>query len=203
MLLCASKSFATAQTPDYLFYDGEKFPLHVNPLEEYFEKYPEKRLKDAPVSSGLWRGYVATFEFTNTILTLKNMVTREWNGKETIETSVIDTVFPDQKDRNLIWYSGLLVFPLGKMKNYVHLSYASEYEKYHILKIVNGKFVTSKEYSLEEYNAFKSKMFKLYKKTEHYKTQYVELSKEFKNSNEVDGFLYQMGDFYQYINVKL
>lgn len=32
---------ATAQAPDYLIYDGEKYRLHVNPLEELFQEKEE------------------------------------------------------------------------------------------------------------------------------------------------------------------
>jgi len=71
LLFFTCEAFATAQAPDFLIYKGETLELDVNPLEEYFEKNPDRRLKDAPISSGLWRGYIATFEFKKNVLTLK------------------------------------------------------------------------------------------------------------------------------------
>ena len=81
LLIFTANVQATAQAPDYLIYDSQTMELQVNPLEEYFEKYPNKRLKDSPVSSGNWRGYIATFEFKEDILILDEMITEDW-GKD-------------------------------------------------------------------------------------------------------------------------
>jgi len=131
------------------------------------------------------------------------MITEGWDGKKSVQTSVLNKVFPDVNERNLTWYSGVLVIPMGEMKNYVHLSYASEYENYLLLKVVEGKLVKSKKFTLNEYKEFKFKSFQLYKETEQYKKMYSELAKDSENSSDLEGFLYQMGDFYQYINIEL
>ncbi len=59
-LLTSLSVFATAQHPDYIIYKGKEYSMHSNPMEEYFEKYPDKRPKGGIMSTGLWRGYIAT-----------------------------------------------------------------------------------------------------------------------------------------------
>src|SRR5690554_7604266 len=52
----------TAQYPDKIKFKGKEYNLNSNPLEPYFEKYPDKRPKGGIMSTALWRGYVAHFE---------------------------------------------------------------------------------------------------------------------------------------------
>ncbi|MDR0515679.1 MAG: hypothetical protein LBH25_01380 [Fibromonadaceae bacterium] len=55
-----ANAFATAQEPDLLIHNGEKYDLTVNPMEPFFKENPEKR-PPSP-NTALWRGYIATFE---------------------------------------------------------------------------------------------------------------------------------------------
>ncbi len=59
VLFLAVDTFATAQQPDKIIYNGTTYDLHSNPLEAYFEKNPDKKSKSSVISSALWRGYVA------------------------------------------------------------------------------------------------------------------------------------------------
>lgn len=43
ILLCSVNLLATAQYPDKIIYNGKEYMLHSNPMEEYFEKNPEKK----------------------------------------------------------------------------------------------------------------------------------------------------------------
>lgn len=193
----------TEQVPDYLIYDNQALELQINPLEEFFEKFPNRRIKGGPVSSGNRRGYVATFEFKENILTLNEMISENLDNDGVIKKSIIQNVFPDPTERALVWYSGVLVIPVGEMKNYVHLDYASNYENYILLKISNGNLVQSKKFTLSEYQQFKQKMFQLYKQTKEYKKLYKKLSKYPDKDFDLEGFIYQRGNFYQYVNVEL
>ena len=66
-LLLASAASGTAQFPDRLLLDGETYRLNTNPLDSYFEEYPEQHPRNAEdgsnvvMSSGLCRGYISTF----------------------------------------------------------------------------------------------------------------------------------------------
>ena len=64
-LFLGINAFATAQYPDKIIYNGKEYDLHSNPLEEYFQKNPDKKPKATMISTALWRGYVATFEIKN------------------------------------------------------------------------------------------------------------------------------------------
>ena len=67
------RSNATAQQPDILFYNGKKYSLYTNPLEGYFRKYPDKKPKTSIISTGNWRGYIATFEIIDSTLFLRDI----------------------------------------------------------------------------------------------------------------------------------
>lgn len=60
--ICVKLVLGTAQFSDELVYWGKKYDICSNPLEPYFEKYPERRPKAIITSSGLWRGYIASWD---------------------------------------------------------------------------------------------------------------------------------------------
>jgi hypothetical protein len=57
--------FATGQISDKIIYKGEKSSLNTNPLESFFKKNPNLKPQPDIMSTGLWRGYIATFEIQN------------------------------------------------------------------------------------------------------------------------------------------
>jgi hypothetical protein len=63
VLLAALNAFAPAQAPDRIIYQSKEYSLQTNPMEEYFAKHPDKQPRSGVMSTALWRGYVATFEF--------------------------------------------------------------------------------------------------------------------------------------------
>ena len=166
--------FATAQYPDKIVYGGKEYSLHSNPLEEYFEKYPDKRPKGGLNSTALWRGYVATFEVQDGQLFLKDIEIEFWDttSKKKYDTkwkSVIKEVFPNQLNLKIDWLTGLLVIPYGKLVNYVHMGYGSTYENYLLLEMDKGDLKKEKKFDYKEYETFKQRQFEAFKKTEEYK----------------------------------
>ncbi|MCL2012644.1 MAG: hypothetical protein FWG75_07665 [Cystobacterineae bacterium] len=156
----STEVFATAQISDKLIYKGKKYALHSNPLEEYFQKHPQKRPKTESVSSALWRGYIATFEFKNKELFLKDIegLVHSKDGKPERKSFLAELL--DEKDSMKIdWFSGTLVVPDGKQIEYVHLGYLSLYEKYILIEIKEGNFVKEKRMSHKEYKKFRDKQF--------------------------------------------
>ena len=173
MILTAISVYATAQMPDKIIYKGNEYKLNCNPLERFFEKHPEKRPKTNCQSTALWRGYVATFEVKDGNLFLNDIKIEYYdsNDKEMKSSkwkSVINDIFPNQKNIKVDWFTGLLVIPDGKMVDYVHMGYSSTFEKYNILEIHKGSLTKEKHFNNKEYKKFKAKQFKYFKKTDEY-----------------------------------
>ena len=160
--------FATAQFSDYLILNGKKYSLHSNPLEEYFEEYPDNRPETSGRCSALWRGYVATFEIKNKKLVLNDIKimidSNKWKSAkreffEKDKTKDDDEYYKEdykevkltwyqeviaeftQKEFVVDWFTGVLVLPYGKIINYVHMGYASTFENYILLEIDEGKLI--------------------------------------------------------------
>lgn len=195
LLIFAVHIYATAQYPDKIIYNGKEYKLHSNPMEDYFEKFPDRKPKTTIMSSALWRGYVATFEISEKSLMLKDIsieVSKK-SGKNSFDTewkSVLAEVVPDKKPLKIDWFTGLLVIPFGEIVNYVHMGYGSTYENYILLEISNGDFVKAKEYDYKSYENFKQRQFEAFKKTEEYR-KIIETEKKKKDFNAkfMDDFL--------------
>lgn len=188
------KVFATAQFPDKIIYNGKEYALNSNPLEDYFEKNPDRRPKGGIMSTALWRGYVATFEILNSQLYLKDIEieVRDSTSKENYKTkwkSVIKDVFPNQAQIKVDWLTGLLVIPHGKLVNYVHMGYGSTYKKYILLEIYKGDLKKEKNFKYKEYEKFKDRQFEVFKQTEEYKKLKVDLKKDGSTDEFIDSFL--------------
>lgn len=194
LLASVSSVLATAQISDRIEYKGEEYKLHTNPLELYFEKHPGKKPKTEIMSTALWRGYVASFAVTNGILRLKDIeiqvqVEKDGGGFDYEFKSVLKDVCPDGKPLSIDWFSGILVLPYGDLKNYIHMGYASTYENYLLLEVDEGKIGKEKRLSAEEYDKFREKQFKAFKKTAEYRKLVREMKKEGDTQKSIDEFL--------------
>lgn len=186
--------FATTQHPDKIIYNGEKHRLHSNPLEVYFEKYPDKRPQSDITSTALWRGYIATFNVIDNQLFLKD-IEIQYQDTTCEESdnfkwkSVINEVFPNQKDIKIDWLTGLLVMPHGKLVNYVQMGYGSTYEEYILLEIDKGDLKKEMKFNCNEYEKFKERQFQAFKQTDEYIRIKTELQKEGSTDEVIDSFL--------------
>lgn len=186
--------FATAQSPDIIIYNGKEYSLHSNPLEVYFKNNPDKRPQSGVMSTDLRRGYIATFEVKENQLFLKDIeiqyydTTSEESSKYKWR-SVINEVFPDQKDIKIDWLTGLLVLPFGELVNYVHLGYGSTYKNYILLEIDKGDLKQEMKFGYKEYEKFKTKQFQAFKKTDEYKKIKADLRKDGSSDKFIDSFL--------------
>ena len=194
LLASVSNVLATAQIPDRITYLGEKYAMHTNPLESYFEKHPDRKPDGGVMSTALWRGYVATFTVTNGVLQLQDIeiqvhVEKEDNSYPYEWKSVLRDVCPEGKPLVIDWFSGILVLPYGDLKNYVHMGYASTYENYILLEVNEGKIGKEKRLNAEEYDKFRDKQFKAFKKTDEYKKMVGEMKKDGDSQERIDEFL--------------
>lgn len=90
-------------------------------METYFKEHPQKRPEADISSTALWRGYIATFEFRNNVLVLKDLEIQVWmhqEGKEEWEPgvtlkSVLKEVFSDNEPLVIDWCSKILIAPGG------------------------------------------------------------------------------------------
>ncbi len=189
--LLAINSHATAQQPDILIYMEKKHSIYTNPLEVYFKTYPDKRPKTSIISTGNWRGYVATFEIIDSTLFLRDIEVVGGDGKNGLRTrSAMDEVFPGQKAIALEWFNGLLTLPYGQLIHYVHMGYSSAYENYTILEIRHGTLTKTKDFKHEDYIRFKDRQFKLFKKTDDYKKTLFILKEKLKSPDEqIESFI--------------
>jgi hypothetical protein len=181
---CAVLVFATAQRGDMLLLDGKKYSIHTNPLEPYLKDNPGKLPKSDVTSSGLWRGYVATWEVKDGHLllvdvgVLKSVSQPGQKGFSTELSSVMSQMFPNEKTIVAAWFSGHVIVPDGKMVNYVHMGYGSTYEKYIILRIEKGAVARQWTANAEEFVKFRNAQFESFKNTDEYRKAMAETMKE-------------------------
>ncbi len=188
----SSKSFATAQFSDYVSIDGKSEAMHSNPLEPYFAKYPEKRPISSITSTALWRGYIAYFSITDARLRVEDIQINdkmEPKAGEPKMKSVVNEVFPPSVDRTVSWFTGFLILPQGKVVNYVHMGYASTFERYRLLFIKDGRLLADRVFSHDEYVDYKQQQFAAYTKSEAYK-KLKQRTEARSSSVAADNFLY-------------
>lgn len=156
LLLLTSLAFATAQSPDVLIHEGKTYDLFSNPLEDFYaggakNKRPNFWIAPNTISSGTWRGYIATWEIIGDKLYLTRIDSwfcrpsmrtksgcRRVNLSNLFGKSVVDgKVFA-------AWFSGKLRVPDGKELKYVHSGYASIYERTIIFEVAGGNIVNQK-----------------------------------------------------------
>ena len=160
---------ATGQAPDKIIYNGKEFYLLENPLENYFEQYPNKRPKGEVHFTGLIRGYIATFEIRESQLFLKDIII------QTIDTtnkddygyswkSVLSEVFPYQENIKISWLTGIIfmteIITTEPFK-----------ERYFVLKINKGDFIKYRQISARKYRRIKKRQFRALPKNDKFESE--------------------------------
>jgi hypothetical protein len=176
--------FATAQAPDILLLNGKQFSIFTNPLERFLEQNPDKRWKPSLVSMANWRGYEATWQVKEDRLMLMEVEVldafiREPDHDESVSRlkfrSVMSAVFPGQKEVFADWFTGHVILLDGECIHYVHMGYASTYEKYIVLRVEKG--IVTRQWALdhEGFLRFRNAQFEQFKRTEEYRKTIAEL----------------------------
>ena len=149
-LLCKF-SYGTGQVPDYLVYKGDTIAIFSNPLEKYFELTGKRELIDfvGCGSTACWRGYKAIWELKDDKLYLVQVTSchkscgleiKNANLKKMFGT---ETVFAD-------WFTGKIIVPQGERVQYIHMGYASIYEKELHISFKSGIRTSEKTISNEK-----------------------------------------------------
>lgn len=127
----------TAQISERLTVDGEQVALLSNPLSDYFSQGGFDPGFQS-TSTALWRGYVGSWEIVADRLYLVSIQGVLNSG----EDACLESVFPGFPDRVFAhWFTGKLRVPKGKLLNYVHMGYASTYERDMFLHLRKGVLV--------------------------------------------------------------
>lgn len=175
-----STTFATPQQPNILIFEGKHYPVHFDPMEKYFEQFPERKPKVEGRRSSLWRGYIAVFEIVDNDLYLKDIVRSSRWDRYTPEpsNSFLFHVVPDGKPLKIDWYTGLILSSYGENSNMdtYDLHYDDGYESFTIFEIENGNFRRSKNFDNKAFHAFRKKQLEAFKKTLDYKEPLKKLS---------------------------
>ena len=125
----------TAQFSEALDIDGEIVGMFTNPLDSYFSLGGKRPAFDCHSFSALWRGYVGTWEIVSERLYLIKLTGNLEGGAE---ATLVD-VFPCYPDRVFAhWYTGTLRIPKGKQLKYVHMGYATSFEKDLLIDVERG-----------------------------------------------------------------
>jgi hypothetical protein len=128
---------ATAQVPDELSYKGKKHALFSTPLEGYFDQGGKRPKGMRSTSTACWRGYAAVWEIKRSYLQLRRM-------HECHDPKKVITLPGKKLPLRATWFTGVLRVPLGKQLQYVHMGFASTYEKDLLLWLQKGKLVAQR-----------------------------------------------------------
>lgn len=190
---------AQNQWPDKFIYNETSYSLNYNPLEDYFTKNPDKKPKTNSLIMSLWRGYIATFEFSDNQLYLKNIEVPEMdtlNKPKKLDSiffknlkfeqripkfkNVNDKIFPGKQKIKIDWLTHLLVVPYGQKVSNDNIG-NSVYENYLLFEIHKGRLIKKLDLSLEEFKKFKILQYESFKKSSGYKKTKRKLIKRYKN----------------------
>jgi len=170
--------FATAQQGDILLINSKKFSIFTNPLEPFLEQNPGALPKSKVISSANWRGCVATWQVKDDRFMLTNIEIPDASTKTDPHESLLDsinlrsvmsTVFSDRTEVVAVWFTGHVIIPEGELVNYVHMGYASTYEKYTILRIEKEMVTRCWTADSAAFLRFCDAQFDEYKKAEEYR----------------------------------
>lgn len=138
-LFIGNSVFATGQVPDYLIYKGDTVAIFSNPLEQYFELTGKRELIDfvGCGSTACWRGYKAIWELNNDSLFLRQITSCHNGCGLEIKNADLNKMFGTD-DVFANWFTGKIVIPQGKQVQYIHMGYASIYERELHISFKNG-----------------------------------------------------------------
>ncbi len=144
LILLSLSLFATEQSPDILIYKSDTIFIDTYPLESLMESDSLLKKKifeysdEICMTSGCWRGHVATWKIENDSLFLIKLI----NGCEDFEFKLENVFGENNVENNQVfanWFSGDLNASLGEYLYFDPLSWEDTYSKSIKCKIINGK----------------------------------------------------------------
>lgn len=196
--------FSQNQVQDIIVIDDYVYQLNYNPLESYFQKHPIKKPKSNMFSTGLYRGYRATFKITDCQLFLKDIEIIELDTLKTrLNKKKIDSTYSDlikigvnivqyitsyksvikefrveNKELKINWITGLYVIPYGGKRKDLYNNFS--YDNYILLEINKGNLMKRKYFTFDEFQDFKKAQYSKFKTTSNYKKSKRKLKRRYK-----------------------
>ena len=137
----------TAQIHERLIYEGKECLMADEPLHPYLK---EHKIEFSWPHTACWRGYTGSWQIEDNKLYLIGLEAyiKSPSGNvphDSLKEVGMDYLFPGQEKVFADWYSGEIRIPQGKLLEYIHLGFASVYEKDLFLKIEAGQVVGKRE----------------------------------------------------------
>ncbi len=142
----------TAQAGERLLYKGEETWMAAEPLNQYLQNRND--IKFVSPSTACWRGYYGQWEIKDRKLYLIELKAYLEGYREV----GLDYLFPGQNIAFANWFSGKIRIPQGEMLDYVHMGYASLYERDLILVFENG--LLTNEYIVDNEEEYQNRIEK-------------------------------------------
>lgn len=191
--LLSIEAFDTSQTPEKVVFLGKEYPLVSSPsnpyfpLEDYFQKYPNKKPKPITTSTGFKRGYVGTYEIIDGQLFLVDLKIElppdfdkgSWPGWK----SVFSEVFEGKQKVKVDWFDGIILLPQGQ-GDFGKMDSEPNFDNYVIMEIEDGDIKFAEQFGLDHYKEFKHKQFLAFKETKEYQRLIKRKVKSTKKSPE-------------------
>ncbi|MCC9166092.1 energy transducer TonB family protein [Pontibacter harenae] len=142
---------ATAQVGDRIIWKGDTLMLYSNPLELRQDIGSLRPVlfanREAGMSTGCWRGYVAEWKIIDDELFLTNIYSCNYH-EDKVKADLQKVFGPEYVNGKVkaTWVTGELLIPKGKLIHYVHSGYGSFYEKELVLTFKNGQLTDQQEY---------------------------------------------------------
>jgi len=166
----------TAQIRERLFFNGKKYGMATEPLNVYLQQN-NIMLEDEIYCTACWRNYIGTWTIKDNKLYLTEL--RLFSEEENINNegvaaflvsskdeagnatssksdTLMERLFPNQKEVFADWFSGEVRIPCGKMLEYIHMGYASIYEKDLVLVFEKGALV--EQYEVDNTNKYQERL---------------------------------------------
>lgn len=140
----------TAQAGERLIFKGEETWMAAEPLNQYLQNRDD--IKFVSPSTACWRGYYGQWEIKDNKLYLIELKAYLEGYREV----GLDYLFPRQNTVFASWFSGKIRMPQGEMLDYVHMGYASLYEKDLILVFENG--LLTDEYVVDNEDEYQNRI---------------------------------------------
>lgn len=149
--LSFTNGFSTGQIPDRLIYQGDTISIYANPLEQLYGNDTLRPkffgIKEGCGSTACWRGYQAEWTIIDNEIYLTGIFSCCCD-EDKIKAD-LNLLFGDKCIDNKVkanWVTGDFISPQGKLLNYVHMGYASTYEKEVEFQFKDGKLIRTRIY---------------------------------------------------------
>ena len=138
----AAPAHATRQVEEELVIDGRCHRMQATPLEDFLDTLdPRPELTDS-MCTACWRGYLGTWILEDRTLKLLSL---RWPGfgRDDDDTPIpLTKLFPNAKASvPATWFTGVLRVAQGRMWRYVHMGFATLYERDLYMRVEKGKVV--------------------------------------------------------------